>query len=236
MPTAITIAPPETEALERIGVSIVDAANIFTITDSPSMIEGGEHLRQIRTARVRIKVEFEDSIRTAHAAHKAILALKNKLDDPLLQAETRIKSLFAMYSLEQEAKRREEETRLREIALKEEEDRRLAEAQRLEDEAKAREAKGDVDGADEAQAAADATLDAEPTPVAIVLPSTTPKIKGVSMRTTWKFRIDNMRIIPREYMIPDEKAIRAYTTSMGEKAKMAGVSFYPHKEVAVKSH
>lgn len=236
MPTAITIAPPETEALERVGVSIVDAANAMTIDSAATMIDGAEQLRQIKTARTRIKAEFEASIRAAHGAHKLILALKNKLDAPLAQAEGHVKNLLATYSADEERKRRAEEDRLRKIAMKEEEDRRIAQAEALEAEAKKLEAMGETELADAAKQTADGVLDAEPTPVAVVLPSTTPKIEGVSMRTTWKFRIDDQFSIPRKWLIPDEKAIRAYGTSMGEKASIAGVSFYPHTAPAVSGY
>lgn len=236
MPTAITIAPPETESLEKAGFSIVHESKQLVVDSSESMIEGAEQLRHIKTARTRIKAEFEESIRAAHGAHKSILALKTKLDAPLAMAEGHVKNLIATYSADQERLRRAEEDRLRKIAAKEEEDRLLAHAEALEAEAKNLKEKGESELADMAQKAADAALDRPIEPTAVVLPPTTPKVEGVSMRTTWKFRIDDQFSIPRKWLMPDEKAIRAHGVSMGEKASIQGVSFYPHKEVAVRSY
>ncbi|MBL7686227.1 MAG: hypothetical protein JNK65_09385, partial [Deltaproteobacteria bacterium] len=65
-----------------------------------------------------------------------------------------------------------------------------------------------------------------------ILPSETPKVSGIASKTTWKFRIVNKKLIPREYLIPDEKAIGGIARSLGERANIPGVEFYPEMNIS----
>ncbi|MCK4275259.1 MAG: hypothetical protein KAX78_02020, partial [Phycisphaerae bacterium] len=67
---------------------------------------------------------------------------------------------------------------------------------------------------------------------AVVVPDSLPKSKGVTYRTKWKARIDDVSQIPRAYMEPNIKAIDAYARTAKSAAMMPGVTFYSIEEVA----
>ena len=121
------------------------------------------------------------------------------------------------YYLEQERKRKEEEARLRaeqraveERARKEAEEARLAAAAAVTAEEKAQaEAKAKI--ADQTASVAAVTA---------VAPETE-KLKGA--RKTWDFEIEDESKIPLEYMMPDEKKIRAMVVATKGKVAIPGI-------------
>ena len=52
-----------------------------------------------------------------------------------------------------------------------------------------------------------------------------PKASGISVRKKWICKIVDPALIPREYMMPNEKALDAYAQSMKENAKLPGCEF-----------
>jgi hypothetical protein len=59
-----------------------------------------------------------------------------------------------------------------------------------------------------------------------------PKVTGMMFRDDWDFEIVNSAIIPRQFMIPDEKAIRAYVKATKGKSPIEGVRIIPKKVAA----
>lgn len=49
---------------------------------------------------------------------------------------------------------------------------------------------------------------------------------GTAVRRPWKFEITDPTLIPREYLIPDEKKIGELARSLKEKAAIPGVAFF----------
>lgn len=92
---------------------------------------------------------------------------------------------------------------------------------------------------------AEALLETPPIVADVRLPNLmAPKIAHTPVRTYWKARLacghefdgeqsccfQSRALIPREYLMPDAKAIGAYGRQWGEAAAIEGVSFYPeHK-------
>mgnify|MGYP006883576854 CR=1 FL=1 len=66
----------------------------------------------------------------------------------------------------------------------------------------------------------------------VVLPKATPKVHGISYRDNWKFRITDPNKIPREYMVPDEKAIGVIVGRLKERCNIPGIEVYCEKVVA----
>lgn len=56
-----------------------------------------------------------------------------------------------------------------------------------------------------------------------------PKINGIVTRDDWDFEIVNSSVIPRQFLIPDEKAIRAYVKATKGKMPIDGVRIIPKK-------
>ena len=58
---------------------------------------------------------------------------------------------------------------------------------------------------------------------------------GLTVREDWKFSIIDHNLIPREYLIPDEKKIGRIVRAMKEQTNIPGVRAYAEKGVATRS-
>lgn len=61
------------------------------------------------------------------------------------------------------------------------------------------------------------------------------KVAGVSTRVVWKHRIIDEALIPREYLVPNEKAIAGVVASLGPQAKIPGVEVYEDTIVSARA-
>lgn len=60
-----------------------------------------------------------------------------------------------------------------------------------------------------------------------------PEIEGISTRQTWTGEVVDADKIPRTWLIPDEKALRAHTRSKGGDPKIPGWRAFPNDSLAV---
>lgn len=214
------VPPPDTTELESMTRTAIVRAKDFAIISNGDLQEAGETLRNIKTLRTRLEDAFRPTIKAAHRTHKEAIAALGKLDAVPAEAERIIKKKVGTYQAEQERIRQAEEIRQRELARKEEEQRQLEEAARLD-------AEGHTEAAEEVF---ERPVEAPP----VVIPSTVPKVDGVSTRQVTKFRIVDPYKIPLQYMIPNEKAIGAHGRNLGSQASMPGVEFYQEDVVSVR--
>lgn len=213
------IAPPDTKAIEQEAHSLVTTANAMTVESQQDMELAGDFLKRCKAATKTLDDAYDGIIKRAHEAHKAAVAKKKELAKPFDDAVQIVKRKVGAYTAEQERIRREEEARLREEARKKAEEEALALADELEQ-------AGDPEAA---QAVIETPVHAAP----VVVPSRVQKVSGISNRVNWKFRIVNASAIPRQYLIPDEKAIGAHGRSMKDRANIPGVEFFPDETVSV---
>ena len=199
---------------------VVADSGTLAIHDDASLELAGALLLQIKTIIKNIERKFGDPIKSAHEAHTKILALKKECADPLLKAERVAKSAIATYQTEQRRIREAEERRLREQAQKEEEERRLAQAQELE-------------SAGETQAAEE--LISQPVVAPPVVLPRTPKAAGVSTRTSWKWRLIDIKQVPAAYLTTDDKKINGVVRSMGKETSIPGIEVYPIDVVSART-
>jgi invasion protein IalB len=216
MSTDIALPPQVRQA----STEITTRANTLAVTTAEEYQIAAELLRSIKTVRDNIAATFDEPIKAAHQAHKAMLEAKKKHEAPLSLAESTVKTKMNAWTTAQERKRREEEARLREQAQKEEEERRLREAQELERQGE--------------NQAAEALVSAPVIAPTVVVAKQVPKVEGVSTRSVWRFRIVNEAAVPREYMTVDEKKIGGVVRSLGNKANIPGVEVYEETIVAAK--
>lgn len=206
----------ETEEVETKALSIVDQAKAVKVTDSETYTAAGMLWKSIGDMIKEVKDTFDPICDAAHKAHKAAVEKRSKFLDPLTTAQKTVKSLMSAYDLEQEKIRKAEEDRLRAIALKEEEDRRLAEAILAEQSGQT----------EEAEAILETPVQAPP----VVVQKTTPKLAGGPVyRTIWKFRIKNPALIPREYLVPDEVKIGGVVRALKNQTHIPGVEAYEER-------
>jgi hypothetical protein len=203
--------------IESEALSIPGKAKALAIVDNATYQQAGEMLITIKSIRKQVDASFDPIIKAAHNAHKAAVAEKKRIEEPLATAEGILKPAMAAWNQKQEDARRAEEARLQALAIKAEEDRRLAAAATAQ-------AAGDT-------RAADAAL-AEPiTAPTVVIASTTPKLEGVSFTARWTFQIVDASLIPREFLMPDEKRIGQYVRAMKDARPIPGVKIYSEQVV-----
>ena len=164
-------------------------------------------------------------------AKKSIRALSKKIEDdreqiirPLLDTVARVKAKYEPALTDCKAALRECDTRLLEFAQAEArrvEEARAESMRKLQEEIAAREAlesqavaiaaKADEAGDSDTAAAIIESVLAVPEPVAERIMAAAP-LRGEfgsvsSIRRNWTWQLDDARLLPREYLIPDEKAI-----------------------------
>lgn len=223
METALKLVP-ETNEVETKALSLVEQAGMVKINDSKSYEVAGFLWKTIGEVMKEVSDTFDPLIEAAHRNHKLALEKKAKFYAPLDKAKRDVKGLMSDYELEQERIRQEKQREIEAKLKKEEEERRLLEAIAAEEEAKANGAT-----AQEAAQEAEAIIN-EPVYVApVILPKETPKVKGLSFRTVWKFRITNESAIPRQYLMPNEKAIGGVIRNSQGKIRIAGVEPYEER-------
>lgn len=162
-----------------------DKATALTIRTPDDYRGAAGLLRGIKDLRAKIQGTFKPHIERAFAAHRALVAEQRQAEAPLVDAEATIKRKLSAYDVEQERVRRQEETRLRELARQEEERRRLEEAAALEREAQAT---GNVALQAEAEALIEAPIEAP----AVLVQTVTPKVEGLSYQERWSAEVTNL--------------------------------------------
>lgn len=220
---ATAVIEPDTTAVEQETALVVREAEAFEIVNTASYEAAGAFLVRVKNVRKQIDEVYGPHVKEAHRLHKNLVAAKKSHEQPLDNAERIVKGKVGNYQREQERIRREEEDRLRVIARKEAEERQLAEAAELEAQGRAEEA--------------EQVIEHPVVPPAVVVPSSVPKLKGVSTSTKWKHRIVNESLIPRTYqkLVPDVEKLKAHATSYRNSVPVAGVEFYPDDSVSVRS-
>ena len=74
--------------------------------------------------------------------------------------------------------------------------------------------------------AADKIIDNPITVAPVILPSAAPKTKGQINRKAPKFRIIDESLIPRQYLIPDNKSIKKVVKALKERHGIPGIEIY----------
>ena len=183
----MTTAPDETQVakLDDQTADIVIRAQECVVNDDTGLVVASTLLGGIKALLAESASVFDEPQAAAHAAHKAIIAARKKVDDPLKRAEKSVKVAVSNYHAE--IYRRQEEARLaaeaeakrlEEEQIKREREAAEAEAKRIADEearlaaAIRAEEEGDQD-------VADAILDAAPEPVPVPAPIELPPAPSI---------------------------------------------------------
>jgi hypothetical protein len=217
----------EVQAVVTEALTWPDRARACAVVDSPSCVLAADTLKGIKALRARIAETFDPHITRAHQAHKALVAEKSAAEAPLTEAEGIIKRALAVYEQEQQRIARAESDRLAAIARQQEIDRKIAEAV-------AAEAAGDDETA--------AVIMDEPIIVApVVVAPTTPKVAGISYRTTYAAEVTDKAALvtfcashPQflHCVSADMTALNALARTMKQTMQIPGVRVVETRTVA----
>jgi len=93
--------------------SIIETANSMNITNQEDLEYAAGFLKDIKTTQKKIKDYWEEPIKRAYEAHKALKAKANEMLEPLQNSEKIIKEKISDYTITMERLKREEEERIR---------------------------------------------------------------------------------------------------------------------------
>lgn len=189
-------------------------ANALVVATPDDMAAAAERLTAIKTMAKRVDEFFRPIKQSADAHKRAILDAEKKLAGPLAEAERKAKAAMVAYTDAVEERRQAEERRLQ------------AEADaRARREREALEAKAAAAKRPETQQKYAEAATAVAAPVVRVA-SPIAKANGVSTRKVWRHRVKDAGLVPREFLIVDDKKLAAYAAAMKEGARVPGVEFF----------
>jgi hypothetical protein len=201
----------QTEKETKESAIMLSRANEIVITNQTTY----EQSIVLRMA-IKDKLKIVDTLRKSitkplDEAKAKVMDLFRPITTNLDMAEKRIKEIVINYENEQERKRREAEAKLQAEAEK-----KRIEAMRKAEEARAA---GKENIAEKYEAKAESV----PTPI---IAPTFERPKGFSTRTIWKYRIKDESLIPRSYLMPDEKKLSKQATATHDSIQIPGIEFY----------
>lgn len=194
--TIIPFAPDfDREAIERRaaveGSVVVGSARALIINNPAAYVEAGELRKEVNVKDAALETAFKVQKQAIDAAKKTVLEFEKRVREPFQLAREIIDDKLLVYSREQERLRREEEEKLRKLAEKLDEERRLSEAEALV-------------AAGVPEEAALSVLDQPSTMPAPSIPSAVPKVAGLSMRETWRAEVvDAVALVQFAAMHPE---------------------------------
>lgn len=190
------------ELKDEVKPVIVQAGELV-ITDDESENSAGNILRSIKALRKKVKEQFGPSVKKAHEAWKASKEILSMFDDPLQEAEKKLKTALGLYLLdkEQEAKR---------IAYELVEKKRIEEAEALAEQGKNEEAVEVIE------------KPLEP----VVAEKVKPQTSGVSTRKIWSAEVFDIGALARtrpDLVLPNMPALNDLARTEKEKLDIPGV-------------
>jgi hypothetical protein len=211
--------------IEQQSLTTVERAKGLVVRSVEDRGLAAEYGRAIVTLDKEVEAFFKPMKEAAAKAHKEICTKENSVRKPLEEAKRYLSGQIGNFDQEAERERRAEEARIQEqLRVEAEADaKRRADEQALLD-AIELEAQGDKTGAE-------AVLN-NPVPVAVhvpavVLPTQVPKAEGVSGSKVWKYRVTNEALVPREFLLIDEKKLGQIVRALKDKTSIPGIEAYP---------
>ena len=212
---AVEVAQAELDQWKEAATVLLGQADCFQVVDVASEERAAGFVRQVDGQIKLVRTAFAKPKKLADEAHKSICALEKNCLGQGEQAKRIVKGKIGVWQTEQERIRRDEQARLQREAQKQSDDAAMQRAEALE-----------ADGrTGEAQAAIDHPVQAPIMPA----PPAPPKLEGAQTRLYWRHRVTDVGLVPRQWMVVDEKALAVYARSAKAAAKVAGVEFYSER-------
>lgn len=208
--------------VERDPPALLNWANRLVISTQDDYEDAADGLKLVKLAGKKITDFFRPLKQKVDESKRALLDAERKLLGPLDQAEIKAKHAMLVWQKAQDAARQEEQRKLQSA---------VDERARVQRETLEFEAAFSTDQQLKAQAAAEAARVVAP----LVTVPEAPKVAGVQTRKTWKCRVVNADLIPRDFLMIDQKKLDAYARAMREAAKVPGAEFWAEESLAVRS-
>ena len=221
MDNAMIVTVPE-EKQEEIK-KLLNWASQITVTNETIREQAMEVARGAKKQKKWFKDLFDPNISKANKLHKSLVAQKRQFTDLLDNIEDKLKSAIGVYDRKQKAIQEAEQRRLQAA----EEAKRRKEEERLRKEA------DKIKTPEIKQARLEEAEEVKAT-IPVIPPPAPQKRKGESTRITWKARVTDKNLVPREYMFVDVKVLNALARATKGSIKVAGVVFYEDSSLAIR--
>lgn len=224
--------PPKVNEIEQRAIDLGARCAAFRVTDDATYLTAGEQLVEgERQLKAWIDLQ-EDAVRTAHLAHVAACATREKIAKPMREGLAALRTEWARHYTARTLEIKTAAVADVQHTIAVQQATQVGAIERQFDEA--------VDRGDDAKAhrllAAVPTfgtlrpaLPAPPPPAVKPLP----KAAGINPIIQYTYDIVCEDDIPRKYMTPDRKMISAVVEAMKEKTDIAGISVRPDTAVRV---
>lgn len=258
-PTAAT-EPTSTAPDIKTELTEVNALEVFAataITTADEYATAAAKLADVKGAQKRLEEKRVSITKPMNDSLKAVNAMFSVPADRLTKVEKQIKANLVTYTEAEERKRREAQAKAdaearaekerAEKAAREIREKAERDAQVLREKAAAEAEAGRMDAAAALEAKADNKVEraeakavvhevAAATTVAPVYGGGTPKVSGLRFTESWQYEIENAALLPREYLMADDKKIGAIVKAMKADAKVPGVRIWSEKIPASRSN
>jgi len=213
--------PAEAQKLVTQTEQDLALAESFSISSNEAYADAGEILKTIKGRYRDIENKRREMTVPLDETKKRIMDFFRPPLDRLASAERLIKGAMLSFTQEQERVRQAEEARIRELA-RQEQGRRDRE---LEQQIVQAQQDGDTAKAETLLA----TATEIPAPVVL---SERPRVDGIKTVTRWKHRVVDQALIPREFLMPNDKLLADMAVTTKGAVTIPGVEFYPEATVA----
>lgn len=215
--TATVLNISETQEVESKALALPEKAHLIVVDSNDGMEMADKTVSDITDMIKEIDSTFKPLADKAFQAHRAITGKWNEVKKPLEEAKLYLVGQIKGYQRKIRELEESENARLREIARKEEEERRLREAEALE-------AEGRTEEVEE-------ILNEPITYVAPAVKIETPKVDNRMYRTTLKVKVNDrikfLSAVKPETLVEllNESAWTTIENGLAKKAKALGKAF-----------
>lgn len=178
-------------------------------------------IREVKISKDQIINFFKDSKTKAYATWKSIVSNEKSFTDQLDLIEQSAKRIIIQYDAEEAEKQRKEQARLQaevDAKARRERERLQKKAAKLKTPEKIQER----------------LEEAESIVAPVVQVAEPEKVKGASTSKTWKARVVDISIIPREYLVVNQKALDALARATKGAINIKGVEFYWESNLSIR--
>lgn len=214
MGVELLASPEKPAAIDKEIPAIVAWAKGLVIRSAGDYQEAAGRLMAIKGLAKQIEDHYRPLKRAADAAKKSILDAEKKDAGPLAEAEALAKRAMTQFT---EAERRKAEAERQRLQA-EADERARKERERLQKQAEA--AKKPETKQKYAEAAAQVAA-----PV-VAVETAAPTVSGIVEKKIWRARVVDVNLVPREFLVVNEKQLDQYARAMKEMAAVPGVEFF----------
>ena len=204
------------EEVKKQSSLIVRKASKIQVTDQKTLSVAEGMLVQVKDFLKGVNDLFDPPISKAHEAHRAIIAAKKEIADPLLSAERFLKNAVKDYLVEEARQRRaaEEQRKFEQEAL-------LAKLEKERDDGETKLADETFEKIEE--------IHAESMKVEEL-----PQMVGVTKKTLIRWRVSDLDLVPRDLLTVDKPKVDEIVKRMKMNASIPGIEIYEDVSIAMK--